>query len=104
MSLLVRLVITLINQCLDDVYPELSPPKLGILGGAGTYATVGARLFYPGEKSDKVGFVVHTGSDFAQTTRDEIESWKSGSHFVNTPERETTRGKNVYSNDIRGER
>ena len=92
----------LLSQFLDDVYPESTPPKLGILGGAGTYATVGARMFYPGKKAKNVGFVVHTGSDFTRSTRDEIDSWKSGIHFIDTPKRETTRGKNVYSDGIRG--
>jgi hypothetical protein len=95
------LILHLLNLWSDDVYPESGPPTLGILGGAGTYATVGARLFYPEEYSKNVGFMVHTGSDFSQETREEIESWKSGSHFVNTPDRETTRGSNVYVNDIR---
>ncbi|KAL2036631.1 hypothetical protein N7G274_010657 [Stereocaulon virgatum] len=94
-------VVSLGMLIIDDVYPESGPPTLGILGGAGTYATVGARLFYPEEDSKNVGFIVHTGSDFSRETREEIESWKSGSHFVNTPDRETTRGSNVYMNDIR---
>lgn len=74
-----------------------------ILGGAGTYATVGARLFCQEDASLRVGFVVHAGSELSQELRDEINSWKSGTHIIETPNRMTTRGKNVYVDGIRRE-
>lgn len=77
------------------------------LGGAGTYATMGARLFRDNSPSNvsgqkAVGYVVHAGQDFAASVRSEIESWSSGTVIVETPERLTTRGKNVYRGGIRG--
>lgn len=74
-----------------------------ILGGAGTFATVGARLFCPGDSSVGVGFVVHAGDELSQTLRDEIASWKSGTHIIETPNRMTTQGKNIYVDGIRRE-
>ena len=69
---------------------------------AGTYATVGARLFRPHGDSTKVGYVVHAGSDFPSNVRGEIDSWSSATAIVPTPERLTTRGKNIYRNGLRG--
>ena len=74
-----------------------------ILGGAGTYATVGARLFCHGDASNRVGFVVHAGNELSQKLRDEIASWKTGTNIIETPNRMTTRGKNVYVDGIRRE-
>lgn len=87
----------------DAIYPEAGPPLKDILGGAGTYATVGARLFCQGHASVTVGFVVHAGDELPLKLRDEIASWKSGTHIIETPNRMTTRGKNVYADGIRRE-
>lgn len=80
---------------------------MNVLGGAGTYATMGARLLRDAAVTDGscqygVGLVVHAGSDFPEYIRTEIDSWRSGSIFIETPERLTTRGKNVYRKGIRG--
>ena len=85
----------------DDIYPEAGPPLQDILGGAGTYATVSARLFCQRGASVRVGFVVHAGNELSQELRDEIASWKSGAHIIDTPDRMTTRGKNTYVDGIR---
>ena len=95
--------VTIFKSLSDSIYPETAPPLQDILGGAGTYATVGARLFCRGDTSIRVGFVVHAGNELSQKLRDEIASWKSGTHIVETPNRMTTRGKNVYADGIRCE-
>ena len=95
--------VTLFKSLSDAIYPETGPPLQDILGGAGTYATVGARLFCSGDASTGVGFVVHAGNELSQKLRDEIASWKTGTHIIETPERMTTRGKNVYAEGIRRE-
>jgi len=93
---------------LDDVfYSDSRPPMMDVLGGAGTYATMGARLFHNATSADSssgkyVGFVVHAGSDFPEEIRTEIKGWNSGTTIIETPGRLTTRGKNVYRNKIRG--
>lgn len=97
-------------QCLsDDIYQE-SPPKLlysNVLGGAGIYAALGARIFREikgnGVDSKSVGMIVHEGCDFPVDAKVELQSWCLSSIFVRTPHRLTTRGKNVYSKEgVRG--
>lgn len=88
----------------DDIYQE-SPPKLlysNVLGGAGIYAALGARIVrgkdVNGEKGCKsVGMIVHEGCDFPVGAKAELESWHLSSCIVETPQRLTTRGKNIYS-------
>ena len=88
---------------LDDIsYDDGRPPLTDVVGGAGTYATMGARLFYDCRDRANVGFVVHAGSDFPESIREEIAAWQSGTIFQETPERRTTRGKNTYHGEIRG--
>ncbi len=94
---------TVFKSLSDAIYPETGPPLQDILGGAGSYATVGARLFCHGDASIGVGFVVHAGNELSQKLRDEIVSWKTGTHIIETPNRMTTRGKNVYVDGIRRE-
>ena len=79
---------------------------LSVLGGAGTYATLGARLYshasHGATHSKDVGFVVHVGRDFDEKIMCNIMNWNTGSRFIETPERLCTRGKNTYRNGLRG--
>ena len=92
----------------DDVHHANRAPMLNKLGGAGTYATMGARLFRAqGDTSSvhyprDIGFVVHAGSDFPKDAKTELESWNTKSLIVQTPERLTTRGRNMYRGEVRG--
>jgi len=89
----------------DDIYhPGPQASLLNVLGGAGTFATLGARLFCFSRqrKSNDFGYVVHVGSDFGGDVKSQIEGWKTGSRFIQTPERLTTRGKNTYCDGLRG--
>ena len=99
------------NLLLDDIYQE-SPPRLlhsNVLGGAGVYAALGARMFRGNNVNGKdgsksVGMIVHEGHDFPEEAKAELESWRLSSLFVETPQRSCTRGKNVYSKGgVRGE-
>ena len=98
------------NLLPDDIYQD-SPPKLlysNVLGGAGIYAALGARIFRGEDLNEEngcksVGVIVHEGCDFPVDAKAELESWHMSSVFVKTPQR-TTRGKNVYSKGgVRGE-
>ena len=92
------------NLLSDDIYQK-SPPKTllsNVLGGAGVYAALGARIFREedlhGKKGCKaVGMVVHEGRDFPVDAKAEIESWHLSSLFFKSPHPLTTRGKNTYS-------
>ncbi len=84
----------------DEIwYPPPRPPVLGIMGGAGSWAALGARLFRKPPSSVLVGWVVHRGSDFPRELEQEICSWQTRCNFIRTPERLTTRGLNHYTNE-----
>lgn len=94
---------TISNLLLDDIYQD-SPPKLlhsNVLGGAGIYAALGARIFREQDVNEQsggksVGVIVHEGCDFPMDAKVELESWHLSSVFIKTPQRLTTRGKNIY--------
>ncbi len=67
------------------------------MGGAGSWAALGARLFRKPPSSELVGWVVHAGSDFPVEVEHEIYSWQTLCDLIRTPERLTTRGLNNYT-------
>lgn len=78
---------------------EFAPPKppvKDIVGGAGSYSALGARIFSPSPKSRSVGWIVDCGSDFPSELRDFIAHWDTGVFIRETPDRLTTRGWNGY--------
>lgn len=80
-----------------------TPPVRDILGGAGSYAALGARLFAPPPRSKAVAWIVDCGSDFPPALRETIASWETGALIRETPHRLTTRGWNGYGdNEHRG--
>lgn len=84
-------------------FPPPKPPVKDILGGAGSYSALGARVFSPPPQSRSVGWIVDCGSDFPDELRDVIASWESGAVIRETPHRLTTRGWNGYGeNEHRG--
>jgi len=85
----------------QDVSDEIEfappkPPVKDIVGGGGTYAALGARIFSPAPASGRVGWIVDCGSDFPPGLRDQIGHWHSGVLMRETPDRLTTRGWNGY--------
>lgn len=93
------------NHTTDDI--EFPPPREAvkdILGGAGSWSALGARLFSPPPKSESVGWVVDAGSDFPLELRQIIQSWETSCVLRETTNRRTTRGHNIYGeNEERGE-
>ena len=71
------------------------------MGGAGTFAVVGARLVGGRDFARQIGWVVHAGRDFPPKAREEIDSWNVNTKYINVPDRATTRARNVYSGDFR---
>ena len=69
------------------------------MGGAGSYAALGARMLGVPEHPKLIGHVVHKGSDFPAELLQEINSWKTDCVFIETPERLTTRAWNQYGED-----
>lgn len=83
----------------DDIeYPPPRPPQKDVLGGAGSYSALGARLFSPGpDESKTVGWVVDQGCDFPPAVTALIESWETSALLRRDPDRRTTRGWNGYA-------
>ncbi|KAF2187888.1 Ribokinase-like protein [Zopfia rhizophila CBS 207.26] len=82
---------------IDEI--EFQPPKrpvTNILGGAGSYSALGARIFSPPPRSRAVGWIVDCGSDFPHKLRETIAQWDTGCLIRETPHRLTTRGWNGY--------
>jgi sugar/nucleoside kinase (ribokinase family) len=76
------------------------PPVFDIIGGAGTFSAVAARLFLPGPaESGRIGWIVDAGNDFPDAIRKEIENWQTGVMLRETPQRQTTRGWNKYTDN-----
>ncbi|KAK1780129.1 Ribokinase-like protein [Copromyces sp. CBS 386.78] len=90
--------VTLGMFIIDEIeYPPPRPPSTNVLGGAGSYSALGARLFSPApDLSRTVGWIVDQGSDFPQVITDLINSWSTSAVFRHDPTRLTTRGWNGY--------
>ncbi|GAB1736356.1 hypothetical protein NU219Hw_g7018t1 [Hortaea werneckii] len=91
--------VTLGMFIIDDIYPPPSAsdqtPQKDVIGGAGTYSAVGARLFAPPPTSKSVGWIVDEGPDFPPELRSIIASWETGVH-MRPRDGPTTRGWNGY--------
>lgn len=84
---------------IDEIeFPPPRPPVYDILGGAGSYSALGARLFSPGPLSSKtVGWIVDQGSDFPPSITAQINTWQTSALFRHDPSRLTTRAWNGYT-------
>ncbi|OCH94244.1 Ribokinase-like protein [Obba rivulosa] len=70
------------------------------IGGGGTYASVGARIWLPAEK---IGMIVDRGDDFPPAIQDTLNSFgKEMWLYRDNPDRKTTRSLNSYRGDHRG--
>ncbi|KAL8807720.1 MAG: hypothetical protein Q9182_000531 [Xanthomendoza sp. 2 TL-2023] len=89
--------VTLGMFIIDEIhYQPPRKPDMNIMGGAGLYAAIGARLLRPPPSSSKVGWVIHQGHDFPANFKTTIDSWNTSCEFINTPDRCTTRACNKY--------
>ncbi|CAE6419714.1 unnamed protein product [Rhizoctonia solani] len=69
------------------------------IGGGGTYATVGARIWLP---PSEIGQIVDRGIDFPATVQDELDHYGSDMwHFRDQSENKTTRAVNRYTGELR---
>lgn len=89
------------TQTQDDIeYPPPRPAERDVLGGAGSYAALGARLLSPApDQSRTVGWIVDEGSDFPPAVAGLIGSWSTSALVRRDPARLTTRGWNGYAAD-----
>ncbi|EJP64123.1 MAK32 protein [Beauveria bassiana ARSEF 2860] len=89
--------VTLGMFIIDDIdFLPPTPPAKDILGGAGTYSALGARLLSPSPLSKTVGWVVDKGSDFPPALAELIDTWDTHAVYRHDASRLTTRGWNGY--------
>ena len=88
----------------DEIeYAGKHAPVDCIIGGAGTYAALGARLVAGRERAHQVSWTVDVGSDFPYQFRSVLESWQTDCVFRVDGSRLTTRAWNGYGeNEYRG--
>lgn len=87
----------LVHPHTDDIeFSPPAPPVRNVLGGAGSYSALGARLFSPPPLSSTVGWVVDQGSDFPPALASLVDSWSTAAVVRRDPHRLTTRGWNAY--------
>ncbi|KAI0721829.1 Ribokinase-like protein [Cerioporus squamosus] len=73
------------------------PPQIG---GGGTYASIGARIWLP---PSQVGMIIDRGHDFPVQVQDPLNAYGADMwHFRDHPSRETTRAVNIYRGEHRG--
>lgn len=81
-------------------YLPPKPPVKDILGGAGSYAALGARLFSPApDLSKTVAWIIDQGSDFPEPLTTLISSWQTSADFRLDASRLTTRAWNGYADE-----
>ncbi|CAX44423.1 protein involved in the structural stability of L-A double-stranded RNA-containing particles, putative [Candida dubliniensis CD36] len=96
------------NRYVDSNSNPLPPPpsssssslqQTNIIGGAGTYAIMGARIICDGRQDlvDQISGIIDMGSDFPFEIKQELNTWKTrGVIYRENPRRLTTRGVNIY--------
>lgn len=78
------------------------PTQTNLIGGAGTYASLGCRLalspaiLHNPTLPESVSWIVDTGTDFPPSCIAAINSWRTNCIFRNDPTRLTTRAWNGY--------
>ncbi|KAL4809346.1 Ribokinase-like protein [Aspergillus unguis] len=82
---------------LDDIEFEGAQPNVkNVLGGAASFAVIGARLAAGKEHSRSVSWIVDVGSDFPPEVLEVIKSWDTDCLIRDDPGRLTTRAWNGY--------
>ena len=93
-----------VGNYLDEIhFPPPDPPVHGIIGGAGAYAALGARIVQGNKLKHLISWTIHVGKDFPDDIRKQIEEWGTTVNWIDTKNRLTTRALNKYGpNEQRG--
>ncbi|KAJ5793812.1 hypothetical protein N7457_000411 [Penicillium paradoxum] len=82
---------------IDEIdFGDSRPGVKNVLGGAASFAVVGARLVSGSKYARSVSWIVDVGSDFPAETLDVIKSWNTDCLFREDHSRLTTRAWNGY--------
>ncbi|KAJ5682454.1 hypothetical protein N7462_005619 [Penicillium macrosclerotiorum] len=87
---------------LDEVHFPERTALYNILGGSGTYATLGARLFLPPPISHSLGWMLHVGHDFPRSAEELLESWSTTLMIARQADQKSTRGLLEYKDTTFG--
>ncbi|KAL3494892.1 putative PfkB family kinase [Aspergillus germanicus] len=87
---------------LDEIRLPNQDPLTNVLGGSGAYATLGARLFLPHPVSKSLGWLLHVGNDFPESTRESLERWNVSLLMDQENEVASTRGLLEYKDTTFG--
>lgn len=72
----------------------------GVIGGGGTYAMIGSRIWLP---ADRVGILVDRGYDWPKPIEEELNAYGEAMWvYRDQPEHPTTRALNLYTGERRG--
>lgn len=88
----------------ENEYPKSwnRPSEYNIIGGAGSYSIVGARIIAGEKYGQLITGIIDRGYDFPDEVQQELDSWGTGILYRTDASRMTTRGKNTYDqHDIR---
>lgn len=90
-------VCTLGMFIIDEIdYVNNKGSKTSIIGGAGTYVALGARLVAGKQNADSVGWIVDMGSDFPPCFKSTLDAWQTRCLFREDVTRLTTRAWNGF--------
>ena len=81
---------------IDEIDYITGHSKAELIGGAGTYVAMGARLVSGPSFAKHVGWIVDQGSDFPEHFSRIIDSWGTAVVYRSDPHRLTTRAWNGY--------
>ncbi|KAL3446490.1 Ribokinase-like protein [Aspergillus insuetus] len=87
---------------LDEIRLPNRDPLTNVLGGSGAYATLGARLFLPRPTSQSLGWMLHVGNDFPESTKESLERWNATLLMDQEIEVASTRGLLEYKDTTFG--
>ncbi|KAL4923964.1 pfkB family carbohydrate kinase superfamily [Aspergillus undulatus] len=87
---------------LDEIRFPSREPLTDVLGGSGAYATFGARLFLPAPSNPSLGWILHRGKDFPDTTLDLLRSWDTALVVEKELNKPSTRGLLEYKDTTMG--
>lgn len=85
-----------LNRDLDEIDYITGTSKAELIGGAGTYVAVGARLVAGRANARYVSWIVDKGSDFPEHFATLIDSWETSAVYRTDFTRLTTRAWNGY--------
>lgn len=94
-------VFTTTGMFIVDVF-EFPPDKPKVddqIGGGGTFATLGARMFL---EAEQVRMIVDRGSDFKQEWQEALDSYGPCWVYRDDDQRLTTKAKATYNGETRG--